>query len=161
MAPDIEMNVNPNHGRESLVLQGYTVRVQEEMRGVTGQLSHVYLDIIREGKGIPVVTFDYAFGRDNKDGVDPVGWGIQVLEARQGFKRSEGYESIMDTLAHRYARYVFPRDLLRDIVTCVREAAFRWPCLLKRAGTEPFWGGREECLYRDRKDGTGSNFRIS
>lgn len=161
MAPDIEMNVNPNHGRESFVLQGYTVRIQEEMYGVAGELSHVHLDIVREGKEIPVVTFDYAFGRDSKDGVDPVGWGVQVHEARQGFKRSEGYESIMSTLAHRYAQYVFPRDLLWDIIICVREATFRWPCLSARANTEPFWDGREECLYRNREDGTGSNFHIS
>lgn len=161
MAPDIEMNVNPNHGRESFVLQGYTVRIQEEMHGVAGELSHVYLDIVREGKEIPVVTFDYAFGRDGRDGVDPVGWGLQVLEARQGFKRSEGYSSIVDALSHHYARYVLPHDLFRDVVTCVREAGFRWPCLTARAGTEPFWDGREEHLYLNREDGTGSVFRIS
>ncbi len=161
MAPDIEMNVNPNHGRESFVCQGYTVRIQEEMHGVAGELSHVYLDIVREGKEIPVVTFDYAFGRDTRDGVDPVGWGLQVLEARQGFKRSEGYSSITDALSHHYARYVLPPGLIWDIVTCAREASFRWPCLTARADVEPFWDGREEHLYRNREDGTGSVFRIS
>ncbi len=161
MAPDIEMNVNPNHGRESFVFQGYTVRIQEEMYGVAGELSHVYLDIIRKGKEIPVVTFDYAFGRDSKDGIDPVGWGIQVLEARQGFKRSEGYDSILDSLCHHYARYVLPRDLIRDIVPCVDAAGSRWPCLLERASTKSFWDGLVEHLYRGREDGTGSNFRVS